>query len=438
MKFHNTKKLLIATAVALSMGMSMGLVGCAGTGTSGVQATASQQAIKLIPNNWDNFNREQLDNFIAAYGNASPSYNPNKRPYVVFDWDNTSNFLDIEEAALIYQLENLVFGATPAQLDKAIRMNISDKDFAKDFNNAAGKAVNINTIAPDIVESYTWLYNNYKGLKGSKSLDEVKKSPHYTNFITKVRYLYEAVGGTFDVAVSYPWVTYLFTGMTEADVRKLTRETVAWQEKQPIRSVKWTSPASQPGKAGVVSVSWKDGMRLVPEMKNLYDTLRKSGFDVYVCSASFIDVIKEISSNPEFGYNNPEDRAYAMELERDANGRLVSEFRKGYDQTQGKGKTKTIERFLVSKYGYGPSLIGGDSEGDQNMMGDFADTKIVLIINRLRDIKTDIGKFSKIAVESYGKPGAKFLLQGRDDNKGVLVPSQLHYKLGAKEGQALK
>ena len=29
-------------------------------------------------------------------------------------------------------------------------------------------------------------------------------------------------------------------------------------------------------------------------------------------------------------------------------------------------------------------------------------------------------------------------LQGRDDNTGVFVPSQLHYKLGAKEGQLLK
>ncbi|MDR1349327.1 MAG: haloacid dehalogenase-like hydrolase, partial [Zoogloeaceae bacterium] len=105
---------------------------------------------------------------------------------------------------------------------------------------------------------------------------------------------------------------------------------------------------------------------------------------------------------------------------------------------QGKGKTKTIERFLVKKYGYGPLLIGGDSEGDQNMMGDFEDTKIVLIVNRLRSADTDIGKFSKLAVESYGKPDAKFLLQGRDDNKGTFVPSQLHYKLGSGDGQALK
>ena len=438
MKLHNMKKLTLAVAVALSMGM--GLVGCAGTGSSvaGTQATVSQQALKLSPLGWDSFNREQLNNLIATYGNSNPGYNPNKRPYAVFDWDNTTVFLDINEATLIYQLENLIFGATPEQLNKALRMNIPSTDFGKDYNNAAGQPVNIDKIAPDVVESYTWLYNNYKGLKGNKSLDEVKKSPHYMNFITKVRYMYEAIGGTFDVAVSYPWVTYLYAGMTEAEVGKMTSQTADWQLTQPIESVKWTSPTNPPGKAGVVSVSWKNGLRMVPEMQELYDVLRRSGIDVYVCSASFIGVIREISANPKYGYNNPHHMAYAMELERDTNGRYLPEFRKGYDQTQGKGKTTTINHFIADKYGYGPVLVAGDSEGDQNMLADYGDMKIGLIINRLRSPKNLVGQQSKMAVDSYGKPDAKYLLQGRDDNKGIFIPNQLHFRLGSKEGQALR
>lgn len=173
-------------------------------------------------------------------------------------------------------------------------------------------------------------------------------------------------------------------------------------------------------------------------MQELYAAFRNAGFDVWVCSASFVDVIKEISSNPAFGYNNPPERVLAMELERDANGVIQPEFRRGYDQTQGKGKTKNIQRFLVSKYGYGPCFIAGDSEGDQNMMADFADTKKVLIVNRLRDPKTDIGKFSAMAVQNYGKPDTRYLLQGRDDNTGQWVASQLHTPLGATQGKALK
>jgi len=409
----------------------------AGCGSPSQSGEKSAEKVVLAERGWDAFNRGRLEAFLNELGRAGAGYDANHPPYVVFDWDNTTIFLDIEEAALAYQLENLAFGATPEELDTAIRAGIPAGDFVKDYNNAAGEPVNIGKIAPDIIESYTWLYQNFDGLKGKLPLDEVKKDPHYADFIAKLRFLYDAISDTFEHSVSYPWVTYLFTGMTEAQVRKLTVATVNWQKTQPIGKVTWTSPATLPGKAGVVSVKWKNGLRLVAEMQDLYRAFREAGFDVWVCSASFIDVVREISSNPEFGYGNPADRVLAMELERDAAGRIQPEFRHGYDQTQGKGKTRSIERFLVSKYGYGPCFIGGDSEGDQNMMQDFPDTKLVLIVNRLRKPGTDLAKFCALAVESHGKADAKFLLQGRDDNTGCFVKSQLHTKLGSTEGGLL-
>ena len=402
------------------------------------ESVQSTEARKLIDGQWDPFNKKRLEELLATYGKTSPKYDPRNPPYIVTDWDNTAIFLDVAEATYAYQLENLIFAMTPEQLDKAIRMNISDKPFSEDYNSKDGKQVNIDLVAPDIVESYTWLYENYKGLKGDKSLDEVKKNPHYMNFIAKMRYLYDAIGDTFDHATSYPWVTYQNTGMTERQVRDMTYDATKWQLTQPVEAVTWTSPDALPGKAGVVTVSWKNGLRLVPEMQDLYKAFLDSGIDVWVCSASFVDIVKEISSNPEFGYNLPAERVLAMELARDAKGVIQTEFAKDRDQTQGKGKTLTIERFLVSRYGYGPLFIAGDSEGDQNMMVDFDDTKIALIINRMRSPDTIIGKLSKTAVDTYGKDDAKYLLQGRDDNKGVYVKSQLHYKLGSKEGKALK
>lgn len=59
-------------------------------------------------------------------------------------------------------------------------------------------------------------------------------------------------------------------------------------------------------------------------------------------------------------------------------------------------------------------------------------------LNRLRDPKTDIGKFSAMAVQNYGKADTRYLLQGRDDNTGSWVSSQLHTPLGATQGKALK
>lgn len=372
--------------------------------------------------NWDVFNKSQIDKLIASSGNSSPTYDSNRRPYVIFDWDNTAVFRDVEEATLIYQLENLNFAMTPDEMEKALRQEIPLSNFSDDFNNTDGKSLNIDLVVPDIIESYRWLYNNYKGLEGDLSLQEVKKSSHYINFIAKVRYLYSAIGGTFDVSVSYPWVLYLFTGLDEQSIRQMVRETIAWQIQQPVESVKWTSPDSLPGQSGVVSVTWKNGLRLIPEMQNLFKTFRASGFDIWICTASFVDVIKEISSNPEYGYNNPPEQVIGMELERDISGKIMTQFRTGYIQTQGKGKTEAIGRFIVPKYGYGPIFVAGDSEGDMNMMQDFSDTKLVLIINRLKG--KDIATFSKSAFESYGKPEAKFLLQGRNENTGEFIKSQ--------------
>jgi phosphoserine phosphatase len=432
----NKKPLRLTSILAASVLAASLVAGCTQTPPNALAASAVTAPAKLSAGRWDGFNRERIDALIATYGKSAPGYDAAKPPYVVFDWDNTSIFLDVEEAVLVYQLQNLVFGATPEQLDRAIRKDIPLAAFGKDYNNAAGAPVNVDAVATDIVASYTWLYRNYAGLKGDKPLDEIKRSPHYQAFTTKMRYLYEAIGDTFDHAVSYPWVTYHFTGMTEAQVRKLTADSVSWQLSQPVGKVKWTSPAELPGRAGVVSISWKNGLRLVPEMQELYHTFRDAGFDVWVCSASFIDVVKEISSNPQFGYNHPADRVLAMELERNGDGVIQGEFRRGYDQTQGVGKTQNIRRFLVSKYGYGPVFVAGDSEGDQNMMQDFADTRMVLIVNRLKG--EDIGKFAQVAVASHGQSDAKYLLQGRNDNTGEFVPSQLHYKLGSTEGKALK
>ncbi|MFD1260795.1 haloacid dehalogenase-like hydrolase [Entomomonas asaccharolytica] len=431
-------KLIIALAAATGLVTTHALAEVAKTNPVTSAQTVTVTAPQLIKGNWDSFNRDQLNKLIATYGKTSPTYDTNNPPYAVFDWDNTSVFLDIQEALLVYQIENLYFKMTPETLNKVLRMNVPSDNFTAEDNNLAGKPVNIDLIAQDIVNNYTWIYNNFDQMKGKKSLADIKKTDQYKEFSSKLRYLYTAIGNSFDASLSYPWVTYLFTGLTEHDVAKLTSATVDWQATQPIEDVTWTSPAIA-SKAGQVSTVWHNGLRLVPEMQDLYHKLREAGIDVWVCSASFIDVIKEISSNPKFGYNNQASKVIAMELERDANGVIQPEFRKGFNQTQGPGKTLEIKRLIAPKYNNkGPILVAGDSEGDQNMAQDFADTKIVIIVNRLRKPTTDIGKFSKVAVDTYKKPDAKFLLQGRNENTGLFTGDQKTIKLGAKEGQALR
>ena len=82
---------------------------------------------------------------------------------------------DVEEALLAYQLMNLEFKMMPEELDTVMKTNIPKDNFVEKCNNKEGKPVNIDLITEDIVSDYTYLYENYKGFKGNKSLDEIKK-----------------------------------------------------------------------------------------------------------------------------------------------------------------------------------------------------------------------------------------------------------------------
>ncbi len=199
MKTTRVRLSVLATIIAAAFSIGACTTAPTSVATQAAAETTRLSQVRLAEGNWDAFNREQLDRMIATYGKFGPNYNPARPPYVVFDWDNTTIFLDIEEAALIYQLENLRFGATPEQLDKAIRTNIPTKDFTQNFRNAAGQPINIDRIANDITRSYTWLYQNYVGMKGDRPLQEIRQTPQYKDFIAKVRFLYEAIGDTFDL-----------------------------------------------------------------------------------------------------------------------------------------------------------------------------------------------------------------------------------------------
>lgn len=429
----------LALSLIIALGFIASPIYAEKTSTNKTETTAvAASSVQLMKGDWDSFNLQELNGLIAKYGKANPKYDPNNKPYAVFDWDNTSVFLDIQEALFIYQIENLVFNLTPEELDHILRLNVPTVDFTEEDNNLDGQPVNIDKVAKDIVSSYTWIYNNYDGMKGKVALADIHKTEQYKEFSTKLRYLYSAIGNSFDASLSYPWVTYLFSGLKQDDIAKMTANTVEWQQYQPVEDVTWTSPDIK-SEAGKIAITWHNGLRLVPEMQDLYTKLRDAGIDIWVCSASFIDVIKEISSNPKFGYNNPVGNVIAMELERDENGVIKPIYRKGYNQTQGPGKTVEINRLIAPKYGNrGPILVAGDSEGDQNMMQDFKETDKVIIINRLRKATTDIGQFSKEAVGTYQKDNAKFLLQGRNENTGLYTQSQNTVPLGQKEGKALR
>ena len=96
------------------------------------QAAASKSKIPVLPKvldsgKWAPVSQQRLQAVIDEVGSASRKYNPNKRPYAVFDWDNTSIMNDTEEALFMYQINTLSFAMPPEVFAQAIREGVPAK-----------------------------------------------------------------------------------------------------------------------------------------------------------------------------------------------------------------------------------------------------------------------------------------------------------------------
>lgn len=393
----------------------------------------AKQDIRLEQDNWDIDVYNAIVQLIIENGALSKNYNKTNKPYAVFDFDNTTAFNDVQEALLIYQIENLHFAFRPQEVEDILKTGIPnvEQNFHNEYYSKEGKPLNVSIIASDIAEAYDYLYRNYEGFgKGGKqSLEAIRKTPQYGAFSSKLRFLYDAINATFDASVGYPWVTYLFTGMSSSEVQALAKESNDyWLEYGKFVRSYWKTPREFVGAGGIVEVAYKTGLAFPQEMQKLYECLRTYGIEVYVCSASFIDVIVASANTEKYGYKVPLKNIYAMRLKRDEQGKYINEFDDNYFQTQGEGKVKTIDKFIRTKHNNEqPILVAGDSEGDYQML-QYPKLKLGIILNRYKQDLLDLThqKNSKTI----------YVLQGRDENKGQFRPSKESILLGnIEEGE---
>lgn len=357
-------------------------------------------AANLDEGRWVPENKEILSKLIDD--------NKNQGNYVVFDWDYTSIYQDTQENLFRYQIDNLKFDMTPKEFAKAIRKDIPLDNFAKGYENVKGEKINITKIGNDLDKRYAFLYENY--IKNKKmSLDEIKKTEEFKDFRGKLAFLYEAIGGTFSHDIAYPWVLYLFNGMTKEEVQKLAKEANDYGIGDKLGKYTIESSDKLLGEAGKIVYEYKSGLRTQPEIANLFHEFQKNGIEVYIVSASLEDIVKVFASDKSYGYNLKPENVYGMRLEMNKD-KYLSQYKKGYPQTQTKGKVETINKFLKPKHGgKDPILVAGDSGGDENMLTEYKGTKVLLLMKRK-------GKLDDVAKDK------RALIQTRNEQTGLLVP----------------
>jgi len=376
---------------------------------------------------WSPANRRALDRVLGTLGQSAASYNPAKKPYAVFDWDNTCIMNDAEEALLLYQAEQLRFKLTPAEFAQVLRLGVPEGLFHADCSNLQGRPVDMQDLTADIDEAYSWLYTRCATLGGTTPLAELVETPQYQNFCAKFYFMYGALCDSYPMEVGYKWIIYFYSNFSTAELQSMVLDAVAHNLALPLQQAAITSSAELPGRAGQLAPVHFYGMRVHGEMAELMRDLRANGFDVFVSTASLDDVVRAYAGHPGLGYDVPPENVLGLKLEM-LDGKYTPVYRKDWHFNWGLGKTLGIQKHWVATKGYGPALVFGDSDGDAWMMKDFADTQLGVIINRLHP--GQIGLNSQQAAATLGQPDARFVLQGRDEARGCFNGQEKTLKYG--------
>ncbi len=326
----------------------------------------------LVQGNWND----------EVYGAICRVLKEGSGGYAVFDCDNTSIKHDVSICLMLYQIENLRFADAPAHcfLD-----GIEDVD--RPLQHIGGlTAAQMGLVLRDE-------YNLLKAsLDAGATLEALKQEDLYKDYKARFLAFYDAVAEEYDYSTFCLWLPALLCGMTQEEARSLGREsTLDALSQGRVWVEKWISPDGQ------FSAVAEKGIVVTREMKDLYSALRRSGIDVYICSASAEWLVEQLACDPEIGFGLDEDHVYGIRL---SSGQTVqTSYQEGYVQPFMEGKVSCIKSFMAPSHGgAAPLLVAGDSRGDVNMLTYWDDTRLSLIMDWGRS-----GKIRELADRNDGR-----------------------------------
>lgn len=252
---------------------------------------------------WIPATRERLLQFILHPGELPKG--PRGKPVAVFDWDNTVVKNDVGDAVFFHWLaHDLVRRPTDWA---ATSPYLTDGALAALARDCDGAGARLRTSSdPACAETMLALYVDGKLADGGAAWKS------------------DAPADTVEPA--YAWAAALLAGMTRAEARKEILRALKEAQKQPVG-------AEQPlGRRRVTA--W---LRIYPQMRELVGSLTRTGFEVWVVSASQQWIVEAIA--PEAGV--PARQVIGIRPALDAQGRATHAF-------EGCGTEPTPTRSLIS------------------------------------------------------------------------------------------
>lgn len=204
--------------------------------------------------------------------------------------------------------------------------------------------------------------------------------------------LYRHIWNTWGDGFACEWRSRLFAGYSADDLSELAR-TAMWANRKRIGH---RPDANVP--------SERRGFVILLEVVQLVQDLQAAGIAVYVVSGSRTELLK-VATGSEFGFGIPSDRVFGCD-----SGVVAGQ------------KTAFIRTRLAPRHqDKDPVLVVGDSMGDYGMFTELPGVERALVFRR-RNARPADAPLRQL-IETAPGPQGKFLIQGRDEPNGRMIPS---------------
>lgn len=327
------------------------------------------KSMTVKPNGWYGDNAQVLSLIIEEYGKTDSNFEPDKPPVAAFDWDNTVIKNDVGDALTYWMLGNNKILQPPAKDWGKTSSLLTDEAKAAlkkacSSQGKPGKPLITNQETPKSIacaDEIFSIYDSGKTKTGAAAWEN------------------DAQSETMEPA--YAWTVSLQAGYSPAGIRLFADEAIEFNLKNEIGAVQTIG-----SKKDVTAY-----IRIYDQIQDLISVMQKSGFDVWVISASSQPAVEAFAAR--VGINK--DHVIGIRSHLDKKGKATADFQScgtypenNYDIiTYKQGKRCWLNKVVFNKttpetqmQDQSPLIFAaGDSDTDINFLND---AKYRLVINR--------------------------------------------------------
>lgn len=354
------------------------------------------------------------------HGHYSEGYDPDQRPYAVFDWDETAIVGNVQETLFHFMLEHFSFLLPADQFRHLLPMGGSERHLPEQFKNLSGQPIIFSDLLQDILEDYRALAARYGHMPHPLPREELADDPALQAFRARMVLYHHALRALHGEEAAQRGLIRLLAGQTVQDVVGLTRAANEHALGQSIQRITWESPATRSGRSGAIRVTLTQSLRLTPEMADLFQIMQEQGIDPIICTSSLEESVAIFATSAEYGYNLRREHIFGARLSRHKNLYGPTE-EANYPFPFGVGKTAIIHTQLARRK-HAPLMIFAGEDSSGHLLSAFPDTQLCCLINRRQT--ADMQPFLQKAIQQRGTATPRFVLQGRDENTGEWRPEE--------------